>query len=127
MFDDSFFDDFEDLESWFFGDKAGHRESEAGRSQLTHDVWESDSRIFVTLELPGAKENDIEYQISANRLFIKVRENSSAEQSGYYATIRLPSAVKERPVSKTFKNGVLELIWEKSNGSTQKGQRIEVR
>lgn len=129
MFDDGFFDDFEDLESWFFGGRSKERERsyDAGRAQPNHDVWESNNKIFVTVELPGAEEKDIEYQVSANRLFIGAKGRGPEGRGSYYATIRLPSAVKEKVISKTFRNGVLEIILEKSNGSAQKGQRIEVR
>ncbi|MCX8190401.1 MAG: Hsp20/alpha crystallin family protein [Candidatus Diapherotrites archaeon] len=126
MFDDDFFSDFDDLESWFFGKRANNREGiqETGHSQLVHDIWESENKVFVTVELPGKKEKDIDLRVSANRLFIKVKQEGTENQSDYYTTIRLPSAVKEKPTSKTFKNGILEIIFEKSNGS---GQRIEVR
>ncbi|MEM4662486.1 MAG: Hsp20/alpha crystallin family protein [Candidatus Diapherotrites archaeon] len=123
MFDDDFFDDFE---RWFFGSREPQEDVEISNYQLTYDVWEENGKIFVTVELPGVEEKDIELQISGNRLLIRSyrRKGSSDVQEGYYKTIRLPYWVKEKPISKTFKNGVLELIFEKANGERQ---RIEVR
>jgi len=128
MFDDDFFDDFSE---WFFKSSGFEPESEMpSRSYSSYvspvyDVWENKSNVFVTIELPGVREKDIELEISQYRLFVKAERQKKREDfEGYYRTIRLPSMVKEKPVSRTFKNGVLELIFEKSE---DKKPRIEVK
>jgi len=125
MFDD-FFDEFERMfrESW---PETEIRETRyAGYVAPVYDVWENNGRVFVTVELPGAEEKDIELRVEPYRLIVKAehpKRNESA-YGGYYRAIRLPAAVKGQPVQKTFKNGVLELIFEKDFG---RRTRIEVK
>lgn len=131
MFDD-FFDEFERMfrEGWPEGELREH--SYAGYAAPVYDTWESNSRVFVTMELPGAKEKDISIELEPYWLTVKAEHPKGGESGyeGYYRTIRLPAPVKEKPVKRSFKNGVLELIFEKDlgKGFREKGRkRIEVR
>lgn len=128
MFDDDFFDNFEE---WLFREAGLGREPEttpsvySGYVSPVYDVWENNGNVIVTIELPGVKQQDIELELSQYKLVVKAkRQKKSQDVEGYYRTIRLPSPVKEKPISKTFKNGVLELIFEKTQGGKT---RIEVR
>jgi HSP20 family protein len=125
MFDD-FFDEFERFfrESW--AEPEVRERVYASYVSPAYDVWENDGKVFITVELPGVKEKNIELKVLPYRLIVKAERPKKTEQSfdGYYRNIRLPAPVKEQPLQKTFKNGVLELIFEKDfNRKT----RIEVR
>lgn len=130
MFDD-FFDDF--VERMFretFAEPASERyDSYAGP---VYDVWERDDKVYVIAELPGASEKDVSIEIIPYAVrIISEAKGKGKEGLKYYRNIRLPAPVKKEPLSKTFKNGVLELILEKDLSYVFREQpgkrRIEVR
>lgn len=130
MFDD-FFDDF--VERMFretFAEPASERY--ASYAGPVYDVWESDDKVYVIAELPGASEKDVSIEIIPYAVRI-IAEAKSKEKQGhkYYRNIKLPAPVKKEPIAKTFKNGVLELILEKDFSYAMREQprrrRIEVK
>ena len=64
------------------------------------DIFEDESNIYVTLELPRANEKDIKIKLSDDNLLIKTDYEVKE--------IILPSKVK-RKIKKSFRNGILDI------------------
>ncbi|MFQ6128308.1 MAG: Hsp20/alpha crystallin family protein [Thermoplasmata archaeon] len=77
------------------------------RQPLT-DVIEGSDEIFVTMELPGASEEDVEIEAKGSVLVVLV-----AGRRKYFAEIDLPTAVLENDVKWTLRNGVLDVVLKK--------------
>ncbi len=132
MFDD-FFDEFERMfrESFASAMEPSERSYRAHGS-VHYDSWEAPDKVYITVELPGASEKSI--NIDATPYRVIVQASRGEKENSYYVNIPLRSAIKTKPISKTFKNGVLELIFEKDlslRSSRFEGnnyrKRIEVR
>jgi len=127
MFDD-FFDEFERMfrESW--PEPEARERAYASYVAPVYDVWENDRKVFVTIELPGVEEKNIELKFLPSRLVVRAKKPKKGVNGenfeGYYRNIRLPSPIKKQPLQKTFKNGVLEMIFEKD---FNKKTSIEIR
>jgi len=76
------------------------------------DIIEDDTHIYVTLELPDAKKEDILLEVSGRSLEIHVDSTSSP----YYKNIDIPSEVKPDTAKATYKNGVLDIEIRKKKG-----------
>jgi len=69
------------------------------------DVFDEKEHILVVVELPGVEEEDIKTEIKDDIL------NISAERGErkYRKEVLLPSKVQAKPISYTYKNGILEI------------------
>lgn len=72
------------------------------------DIFDEKGQILIVAELPGVSEGEIKTELSGDILNI-----STTGERKYTKEILLPSAVKPESVKKTFKNGVLEIRFEK--------------
>ena len=72
------------------------------------DVIEGRGEVFVTMELPGATEEDVEVSAAGSRLKVSVRGRRR-----YFAEIDLPTAVRGTDVEWTLRNGVLDVVLKK--------------
>jgi len=68
------------------------------------DVFDQGNELKIVAELPGVEEKDIRLSFDNNKLAISV----NTQDRKYYKEVGLPSAVKEK-ISKTYRNGVLEI------------------
>lgn len=75
------------------------------REPLT-DIIEGDNDVAVTVEIPGVEKEDIDLNITRDKLDIKV-EN---QQRKYHKTLDLPCDVKPKTTKATYKNGVLDIV-----------------
>ncbi len=102
------------LLSGFFGDGL----SVGVRSQLPVNVWENDEALFVELEVPGLKSEDLELSVVGNELSIKVNRQPVEEQQMTYhrrerpvgaftRVLRLPAEVDAEGVRADLQSGVL--------------------
>ena len=125
----SFFDDddpFEDIVSQFFGNHPGVRKSRVRRvrdeEEQNTQFIEEDNKIYCITELPGYNEKEIQLEIRDNMLIVSARTINNSEKQSYLAqkhkegiTIQqiIPSKIKTKNFTKTFKNGVLEISFDK--------------
>jgi HSP20 family protein len=80
------------------------------REPLT-DVIEGDASIAVTLEIPEVEKDDIDLNITEEKLEITV----DAAQRKYHKTINLPGKVKPKSTKATYKNGILDICLDKKD------------
>lgn len=86
------------------------------------DLQETDEEVIVTVELPGMKKEDIDLNVTSERVEIRAqaKEETTEEKEGYtaygrwyagfYRNVPLPADVKSEESKATYKNGVLEII-----------------
>lgn len=74
------------------------------RQPLT-DVIQGRDEIFVTMELPGASEEDVEVEVKGSKLTVRV-----AGRRNYYAEVDLPTTVLGNDMRWTLRNGVLDIV-----------------
>jgi HSP20 family protein len=74
------------------------------RQPLT-DVIQGKDEIFVTMELPGASEEDVDVEVKGSKLTVRV-----AGRRKYYAEVDLPTTVLGNDMRWTLRNGVLDIV-----------------
>lgn len=125
FFDDEDNDPFEDIVNSFFG----RPQARNARRVIRRDKEEEESQsieeekdIYFIMELSGYKEEDIQVKVKDNSLIISARTSNDSSQKDYMAskhkegiTIQraIPNNIKNKNFSKTFKNGVLEVVFYK--------------
>ena len=122
----SFFEDdpFEDIVNQFFGNHA--RVRRRPRSRITEDEGqntqfiEEETYIYFIMELPGYSEKDINLSIKDNVLIISAKTSQKSDAQDYLAQKlkegiiiqqQVPKDVGTKSLSKTFRNGVLEVTF----------------
>jgi len=102
------------------------------------DLYEEKDDIVVKAELPGMEKDNIEVNLSDNRLTIKGEKKKEEEvkKEGYYRsersygsfirTLELPSEVQTDKVKAAFKNGVLEIRLPKTEEAKKKETKVKV-
>ncbi len=106
-----------------FGDAVGSGESVGNgisREPLS-DIIERGDTISVTVELPGIEKDYIDVDIDGRRMTITVDD----QHRRIYKEIELPCGVDEESVKATFKNGVLEIILNKTGDTRPRKIKIE--
>jgi HSP20 family protein len=87
------------------------------------DIVDSNSEIHVVVELPGVEKSDIKLHGTEDSLTISV----DTPQYKYYKEVELPTKVRVREASSTYKNGVLEIVVPKAEAANRpKGEPIDV-
>jgi HSP20 family protein len=99
------------------------------------DVWEDDDHIYVEAELPGITRDEIDLTLERGLLTIsgerKIDERPGADDlreryfGRVYRCLTLPSAVDEKKVDATMKDGILRIVLDKAPEA--KPHRIEVK
>ena len=75
------------------------------REPLT-DIIEGDNDVAVTVEIPGVEKEDVDLNVTRDRLEIKV-DNPKRK---YHKTLPLPCDVKPKTTKATYKNGILDVV-----------------
>jgi HSP20 family protein len=103
------------------------------------DVQETDRDVIVTAELPGVKKEDIELNVTSEKVEIKAqtREETAREEegftayarryAGFYRAIPLPTPVRSEDAETTYKNGVLEIILPKKENITSEDTTSDIK
>jgi len=116
------------LLSGFFGDTADGGWPFAGRGQPPVNVWETGEAVYVELEVPGVKSDQVEIAVVGNELSIKV-ERPEVEQEGvtyhrrergtgsFNRVLRLPNEVDADRVEAELRHGVLTVTLPKSEAA----------
>ncbi|MBW0498322.1 hypothetical protein O181_038037 [Austropuccinia psidii MF-1] len=85
------------------------------------DLVETDSSLIVTVELPGAKKEDISIDLTQGRITISGQTKASAEHSrgsvrvsertfgSFSRTIAIPESVTHEHIKAGFTDGILEI------------------
>lgn len=128
MTDDFFTNDpFDDIVRQFFGNTAGVRRRQVRRNAYEDEEQElgfieTDDKVYVTLELPGYTEKDIllkvkgkELEVSAHKQSLEgVKEYLQRKlEEGLTIVRTLPPATNTKKWTHTFKNGILEVAFDK--------------
>ncbi|MEF8848924.1 MAG: archaeal heat shock protein Hsp20 [Candidatus Thermoplasmatota archaeon] len=92
------------------------------REPLT-DVMEDKKNISVTVEIPGVEKEDIDLNVTKDKLVIDV----NASQRKYHKKVDLPSSVKPKTTEATYKNGVLDVSIEKEKKSSNNGYHVDIK
>ena len=102
------------------------------------DLYKEKDDIVVKAELPGMEKDNIELNLSDNRLTIRGEKKKEEEvkKEGYYRsersygsfvrTLELPSEVQTDKVKAAFKNGVLEIRLPKTEEAKKKETKVKV-
>ncbi len=87
----------------------------AGFGDHTHvDVQETDGEVRAVADLPGVDKEDIKLTCDGEVLTI----SATSDHRDYDERVRLPATVDEHSASATYNNGVLEVVMDRADGST---------
>lgn len=97
------------------------------------DVVDEEKALVVRAETPGFKPEEIDVQLSGNRLLIRAEHQNESEKDGartlhhgmYQQTIPVPEGIEESEIDASYKNGVLEIRLPK--GEAAMAKRIAVK
>lgn len=121
---DDFFDEIERMMNEMFGGNAefhleqgpgatsGQRGGEESRD-VHLDIHETETELRVVADIPGVDKNDIELKCDGSTLTL----DAAAGDRHYSEHVDLPAPVDEHSASATYNNGVLEVIFERTNDS----------
>ena len=121
----------------FFGRPASVAAGERMWAPLS-DMYETKDDLFVTFELPGVREKDVNVSITSDMLTLKGerRFERDVKDEGYYRLERvygkfdrsmpLPVAVQADKVKATYRDGVLEIRLPKVEEVKPKEIKIDV-
>ncbi len=102
------------------------------------DVYEDENKVFVTAELPGMAEKDIDLTILGDTLTIKGEKKKEQEkkEENYYRresvygsfqrSVPLPCPVDAEKVKASLKNGILEISMPKKEEAKPKQIKLKV-
>ncbi|MFC7166975.1 Hsp20/alpha crystallin family protein [Halospeciosus flavus] len=110
---DDFFDEIERMMNDMMQGEGGGFE-DAGFGSDTHvTIHEFDDEIRVVADLPGVEKEDISLQCDGEVLTI----SAATDAREYDERIELPGLVDERSATATYNNGVLEVTFDRAEGS----------
>ena len=100
------------------------------------DMYEDKDELVMKTELPGIDSKDLDITLEGDRLTIRAEKKEEVKEDAtlhtreryygqYYRSMTLPYPVKEKEISATFENGVLELKLPKAE--EVKPKRIEIK
>jgi HSP20 family protein len=86
------------------------------------DVVASDKEVKVVVEIPGVNKENIKINAYDNSLEIMTND----PQKKYHRVIDLPQEADIETVKSTYKNGILEIVFNKKEQAKPKGKEIKV-
>ncbi len=111
----------------------------AGAWSPSADIYETQEKIVIRLDLPGLSQDEIELRIEDNTLVIRgeraldketKREDYHRVERAYGAFSRsftLPNTVDTDTIKASHKNGVLEIVLPKKEETKPKKIKIELK
>jgi HSP20 family protein len=123
---DEFFDEIERMMNEMLGGNAEfHLEHDPGvgpaagrddrdETDIHLDIHEADEELRVVADIPGVEKEHIELKCDGATLTL----NASGSDRRYSERIDLPAPVDEHSASATYNNGVLEVVFQRTNDST---------
>ncbi len=103
------------------------------------DETEDDKAFYMSIELPGMDEKDVDIMLSGRLLTIRgtKKEDKKAEGKDYYRrerkfgsfrrTLELPGEVDESKIEAFFKKGVLKIELPRTEEAQNKIKHIDVK
>jgi HSP20 family protein len=86
------------------------------------DVVTSDKEVKVIVEIPGVNKESIKINAYDNSLEVMTND----PQKKYHRVIDLPPEADIETVKSTYKNGILEIVFNKKEQAKPKGKEIKV-
>src|SRR3712207_72671 len=86
------------------------------------DIITSDKEVKVVVEIPGVNKENIKINAYDNSLEIMTND----PQRKYHRVIDLPQEADIETVKSTYKNGILEIVFNKKQQTKPKGKEIKV-
>ncbi|MFB1063383.1 Hsp20/alpha crystallin family protein [Natrinema sp. H-ect4] len=81
----------------------------------THvDIHETDEAVRVVADLPGVEKDNIELECDGKTLTI----SAESEHRQYDERVSLPTRVNEHTASATYNNGILEVVFDRAEQSS---------
>ena len=105
-----------------FGLGASNRPLIASEREPLADITITDKEVKVVLEMPGVNKEHIKINVNDN----SVEVNSNDPQRKYHEVIDLPPEVNIETAKSTYKNGILEITFNKKKESQSKGKDIKI-
>jgi HSP20 family protein len=105
-----------------FGVGSSNRPLISSERQPLADITTTDKEVKVILEMPGVNKENIKVNTSNNL----VEVNSDDPQRKYHEVIDLPPEVDIETAKSTYRNGILEIIFNKKKESKAKGRDIKI-
>jgi len=117
-------DPFERLAREFFGgsSNAGEEFIQTEQEVKSLDLIEGKDKVYLIFEFAGFKESEVHVEISRDEIIVttsrKILEGEDEYISEKLATTKsirkkLPGIIKTKKYAKTFRNGVLEIVFDK--------------
>jgi HSP20 family protein len=94
------------------GPSAGR--DDRGETDIHLDIHETDDELRVVTDIPGVEKENIELKCDGSTLTL----DASGSDRRYSERIDLPAPVDEHSASATYNNGVLEVVFQRTNDST---------
>lgn len=119
-------DPFEDIVNQFFGNSARVRRPRAKRIVDEEDentqFIEEEDYVYLIIELPGYSEKDINLSTNGDRINISAKTKqvvgqdyiAQKQKEGITIEQIAPDNIKMKNFKKTFRNGILEVTFEKT-------------
>ena len=105
-----------------FGLGASNRPLISSEREPLADITITDKEVKVVLEMPGVNKEHIKINVNDD----SVEVNSNDPQRKYHEVIDLPPEVNIETAKSTYKNGILEIIFNKKKESQTKGKDIKI-
>lgn len=105
-----------------FGLGASNRPLISSEREPLADITITDKEVKVVLEMPGVNKEHIKINVNDN----SVEVNSNDPQRKYHKVIDLPLEVNIETAKSTYKNGILEIIFNKKKELQTKGKDIKI-
>jgi HSP20 family protein len=105
-----------------FGLGASNRPLISSEREPLADITITDKEVKVVLEMPGVNKEHIKINVNDN----SVEVNSNDPQRKYHEVIDLPPEVNIETAKSTYKNGILEIMFNKKKESQSKGKDIKI-
>jgi HSP20 family protein len=105
-----------------FGLGASNRPLISSEREPLADITLTDKEVKVVLEMPGVNKEHIKINVNDN----SVEVNSNDPQRKYHEVIDLPPEVNIETAKSTYKNGILEIMFNKKKESQSKGKDIKI-
>lgn len=137
----AFLDEFDELFERFFQPGAGFPTEFFGGVNGEFgavDVTEKNGKFAVKIDLPGVEESDIDLQVSDHRLTVRAtrEREQDDETNGYHhvervfgsfaRSIEMPDEVDPNTAHATFRDGVLEVVLDKSPTAIERTRKIAI-
>lgn len=92
---------------------------------------ETEKEIKLNYEIPGMNKEDIKLHVTGKYVEVSAEKKEESKDkksySKFYRVMTLPSEINPDNVNATYKNGVLEVILQKSEKEKQSKKLIEIK